>query len=81
MITFRRILFPADFSARSAAAVPSVQAMAKRFGSDLTVLHVVDLPPAGIAPRGQHSSAGTGCGTKARSRWNVSSIASFPASR
>jgi nucleotide-binding universal stress UspA family protein len=51
MIAFRRILFPVDFSARSAAVVPSVQAMVKRFGSELTVLHVVDLPPAvGIAP-------------------------------
>jgi nucleotide-binding universal stress UspA family protein len=50
MITFRRILFPTDFSARSAAAVPSVRAMVQRFGSELTVLHVVDLPPAGIAP-------------------------------
>ncbi|MGA2880548.1 MAG: universal stress protein [Bryobacteraceae bacterium] len=51
MITFRRILFPVDFSARCASAVPSVQAMVKRFGSELTVLHVVDLPLAvGIAP-------------------------------
>jgi nucleotide-binding universal stress UspA family protein len=51
MITFQRILFPVDFSERSAAVVPSVQAMVKRFGSKLTVLHVVDLPPAvGIAP-------------------------------
>ncbi|MGP0071910.1 MAG: universal stress protein [Bryobacteraceae bacterium] len=50
MITFRHILFPVDFSARCSAAVPAVQAMAKRFGSELTVLHIVDLPPAGIAP-------------------------------
>jgi nucleotide-binding universal stress UspA family protein len=50
MITFRRILFPVDFSARSVAVVPSVQAMVQRFGSELTVLHVVDLPAAGIAP-------------------------------
>lgn len=50
MISFRRILFPVDFSARSSAVVPAVQAMALRFGSELTVLHVVDLPPAGIAP-------------------------------
>jgi len=51
MIAFRSILFPVDFSARSAAAVSAVQAMARRFGSELTVLHVVDLPPAvGIAP-------------------------------
>lgn len=50
MISFRRILFPVDFSARCSAVVPAVQAMVKRFGSELTVLHVVDLPPAGIAP-------------------------------
>lgn len=50
MIEFQRILFPVDFSARSAAAVPAVQAMAKRFGSEVTVLHVVDLPAAGIGP-------------------------------
>lgn len=50
MIEFQRILFPVDFSARSAAAVPAVQAMAKRFGSQVTVLHVVDLPASGIAP-------------------------------
>jgi nucleotide-binding universal stress UspA family protein len=50
MIKFQRILFPVDFSARSSATVPSVQAMVKRFGSELTVLHVVDLPPSGIAP-------------------------------
>jgi len=50
MSTFEHIVFPVDFSARCAAAVPSVQAMVKRFGSALTVLHVVDLPPSGIAP-------------------------------
>lgn len=51
MITFKRILFPVDFSERSAATVASVQAMAQRFGAELTVLHVVDLAPAvGIAP-------------------------------
>lgn len=50
MITFQRILFPVDFSARCVAAVPSVQAMVQRFGSELTVLHVVDLPSGGIAP-------------------------------
>lgn len=51
MIIFQRILFPVDFSARCTSTVPSVQAMVKRFGSELTILHVVDLPPAiGIAP-------------------------------
>jgi nucleotide-binding universal stress UspA family protein len=83
MIAFQRILFPVDFSERSTAAVPSVRAMVKRFGSGLTVLHVVDLPPLGIAPPplGPRSSAPTGCGSKARSRWIVSSLASFPACR
>lgn len=50
MIAFKRILFPVDFSARCAAAAPSVRAMATRFGAEVTILHVVDLPPAGIAP-------------------------------
>jgi nucleotide-binding universal stress UspA family protein len=51
MITFKRILFPVDFSERSAAVVPSVRAMVERFGSELMILHVVDLLPAvGIAP-------------------------------
>ena len=50
MIGFQSILFPVDFSERCAAAVPYVQAMVKRFGSQLTVLHVIDLPAAGIAP-------------------------------
>jgi nucleotide-binding universal stress UspA family protein len=51
MTSFPRILFPVDFSERSVAAVPSVLAMAKRFDSELTVMHVVDLPAAaGIAP-------------------------------
>jgi nucleotide-binding universal stress UspA family protein len=51
MLTFRNILFPVDFSPRCEAAVPSVQAMVKRFGAQLTILHVVDVPPAlGIAP-------------------------------
>jgi len=51
MMTFQRILFPVDFSARCASVVPSVRAMAQRFGAELTVLHVVDVAPAaGIAP-------------------------------
>jgi nucleotide-binding universal stress UspA family protein len=50
MITFQHILFPVDFSARCAAAAPSVIEMAQRFGAQITVLHVVDLPSARIAP-------------------------------
>lgn len=50
MTRFNRILFPVDFSTRCAEAVPAVEAMVRRFGSELVVLHVLDLPPAGIAP-------------------------------
>jgi nucleotide-binding universal stress UspA family protein len=45
MITFKRILFPVDFSAESRAVAPSVKAMARRFGAPIVVMHVVDLPP------------------------------------
>jgi nucleotide-binding universal stress UspA family protein len=46
MITFKRILFPVDFSEPCTAIVPAVKAMTKRFDAELIVLHVVDLPPA-----------------------------------
>ena len=46
MISFQRILFPADFSDQSRAVVPCVKAMVERFGSELAVLHVIDLPPS-----------------------------------
>jgi nucleotide-binding universal stress UspA family protein len=46
MITFKHILFPVDLSDHSVAIVPAVKAMAKRFGAELTVLHVVDFPIA-----------------------------------
>jgi nucleotide-binding universal stress UspA family protein len=48
MTQFKRILFPVDFSERCRAAVPSVHAMVQRFGSELTILNVVDLPSPGI---------------------------------
>ena len=41
---FPRILFPIDFSGRCAAVAPAVKAMAQRFGSEVVVLHVIDLP-------------------------------------
>lgn len=44
MITFKRILFPVDFSAHNRAVLPAVKAMAQRFGAEVVVLHVVDLP-------------------------------------
>jgi len=40
MLTFRHILFPIDFSNRCCAAVPFVDAVARRFGSKVTLLSV-----------------------------------------
>jgi len=45
MISFQRILFPVDFSPQSSAAAPFVKTMALRFRSDVTLLHVVEVPP------------------------------------
>ena len=44
MAIFKKILFPVDFSERCRSAAPFVKAMAERGGSQLTVLHVIDLP-------------------------------------
>lgn len=40
MMNFRHILFPIDFSNRCCAAVPFVDAFAKRFGSKVTIISV-----------------------------------------
>jgi len=40
MISFKKILYPVDLSAQSRAVAPSVAAMAKRFGSEVVLLHV-----------------------------------------
>lgn len=44
MIDFKRILFPVDFSAHCQAVAPVVKAMARCFGSEIVVLHVIDVP-------------------------------------
>lgn len=44
MIDFKRILYPVDLSAQSRAVAPSVAAMAKRFGSQVMLLHVTGDP-------------------------------------
>ena len=44
MIDFKRILFPVDLSPQSRAVAPSVVAMAKRFGSEVVLLHVASGP-------------------------------------
>jgi nucleotide-binding universal stress UspA family protein len=41
---FKNILFPVDFSERSRAIVPHVQAACDRFRSTLTLLHIVQVP-------------------------------------
>jgi len=50
MITFPSILFPVDFSEQCLALVPAVKAMSRRFRSELTVLHSIDLPPVAFGP-------------------------------
>jgi len=44
MISFGRILFPVDLSKQGQEAAPFVAAMAKRFQSEVTMLHVVEVP-------------------------------------
>lgn len=46
MISFPRILFPVDLSPQSRVAAPFVEALAKRFRSEVILLHVVEVPPA-----------------------------------
>lgn len=40
----KNILFPVDFSARSVAVIPHVEAAARRFGAAVTLLHLVEMP-------------------------------------
>lgn len=46
MQAFRKILFPVDMSDTCTAAAPYVEAMAQKLGADLTLLHVLEMPPA-----------------------------------
>src|SRR5580692_405679 len=41
---FTNVLFPVDFSERSRAVAPHVKAVCARFGSELTLLHLVEMP-------------------------------------
>jgi nucleotide-binding universal stress UspA family protein len=41
---FTKVLFPVDFSERSRAVAPHVKAVCARFRSELTLLHLVELP-------------------------------------
>jgi len=48
-MSFRHILFPVDFSDRCYNAAPYVKSMAARFNAAVTVLNVVETPPAWAA--------------------------------
>lgn len=50
MLTIRHILFPFDFSAAGAAAIPCVRAFANQLHAKVTLLSVV--PPAWVSPPG-----------------------------
>ncbi len=47
---FRHILFPVDFSKRCYGAVPFVKAFASRYKASVTLVHVVEPPPAWASP-------------------------------
>ena len=47
MITFKRILFPVDFSKQDQEAVPFVRTMAERFHSEVVLLHAAEFFPLG----------------------------------
>jgi nucleotide-binding universal stress UspA family protein len=44
MRTVQRILFPVDMSENSTAAAPFVREMAKKFGAEIVMLHVLEAP-------------------------------------
>jgi nucleotide-binding universal stress UspA family protein len=45
METFEKILFPVDMSDSCTATAPFVEAMARKFNAEVTLLHVLELPP------------------------------------
>ncbi|HLG96122.1 MAG TPA: universal stress protein [Bryobacteraceae bacterium] len=46
METFEKILFPVDMSDNCTATAPYVEALAKKFNAELTLLHILEIPPA-----------------------------------
>ena len=46
MQTFEKILFPVDMSDSCTATAPFVEALAKKFNAELTLMHVLEIPPA-----------------------------------
>ncbi len=49
MRTFQKILFPVDMSDTSTATAPFVEAMARKYTAELTLLHVLEMP-SGLIP-------------------------------
>jgi nucleotide-binding universal stress UspA family protein len=49
MRAFQKILFPVDMSDSCTATAPFVEAMARRYNADLTLLHVLEMP-SGLIP-------------------------------
>jgi nucleotide-binding universal stress UspA family protein len=49
MRAFQKILFPIDMSESSTATAPFVEAMAKKYNAELTLLHVLEMP-SGLIP-------------------------------
>ena len=45
MLAFQKILFPIDLSDSCTAAAPLVEAMAKKFQAQVTLLHILEMPP------------------------------------
>ena len=49
MRAFQKILFPVDLSDSCTATAPFVEAMAKRYNAEITLLHVLEMP-SGVIP-------------------------------
>jgi nucleotide-binding universal stress UspA family protein len=57
VLTFKHILFPVDLSAQCRETAPFVRAAAARFGADVTLLHVMEIPPYWYGTMGAESFA------------------------
>jgi hypothetical protein len=49
MQAFQKILFPVDMSDSCTATAPFVEAMARKYSADVTLLHVLEMP-SGLIP-------------------------------
>src|SRR3954451_22053762 len=64
MSPFHKILFPTDFSHRCAEGAPYLAHLARKFGSEVTLLHAFDLSdPFGYGASSSTMVGGTGPGT------------------